>query len=165
MTAPTSREGVKRFVADYQSTTVYRVWVKVKGSWEPCSWLPTFATMTEAELAAIKIAMPTDVRAERSEERAGIEGGVASDTRRARGAIPPPSDLDQHDTRPEGEAVRQVSSRPVCECCGNVLMFGWETLICDECKMELGLPYGIGAPAIIECPIPDERDMDKGEAA
>lgn len=43
--------------------TLYRVWVKVKGTWEPCSWLPTYATMTEAELAAARIAAPTRVEA------------------------------------------------------------------------------------------------------
>lgn len=109
---PQEREGVRRFIADYRASTRYRVWVKVKGTWEPCAWLPSYSMMAEAELAAAKIAGRTRVDVERGGERVGIEGGAFGNAEAApvRGlrenspvadsvrAACPSSDLDSHDT-------------------------------------------------------------------
>ena len=48
-----------------------------------------------------------------------------------------------------------------CECCGGVLMFSWEEIMCDECKRFLEIPVTYGGPPIIECPVPSERERDQ----
>lgn len=125
MTAPTSKAGMRRFLADYQSSTRYRVWVKVKGSWEPCSWLPTYPTMTEAELAAAKIAMPTDIRAERSGEN-GAGAAIRKDADSVRAETSTPSPLPQpvlfcqcghpEDEHYEGSVCMKIEGMYVCGC-------------------------------------------------
>lgn len=67
-----SHQGAARFLSDYrQSATRYRVMVKEGSTYVPHPTLPSFSTMTEAELAAAKLAGRTRVDVERSGNGAG----------------------------------------------------------------------------------------------
>lgn len=64
MTAPTSREGVARFLADYR--TRYRVKIPAGSDWVSHPTLPPFEHLSLAEIEAAKLAGPTRVDVERS---------------------------------------------------------------------------------------------------
>lgn len=80
---PKEREGVRRFIADYKASTRYRVMVPAGKAWEPHPTLPAYPTWTEAELAAIKIAGPTRVDAEKGADVTDREAVGGDSTARA----------------------------------------------------------------------------------
>lgn len=59
------------------TATRYRIYVRHGNTYEPHPVLPTFGSMTEAELAAVKIAGPTRVDAEIAERSDGNGAGAA----------------------------------------------------------------------------------------
>lgn len=134
MTAPTSKAGVSRFLADYQSNTWHRVMVEIRpGKYEPHPTLPLFEFRALAEIEAAKLAGPTRVDAERS-GNGSIEGGIfgtpqgvsADPSDRNRG-VGCPSDLDcqpvlfcqcghPEDEHYMGSVCQKIEGMYVCGC-------------------------------------------------
>ena len=138
---PKEREGVRRFIADYQSSTCYRIWVQVKGTWEPCSWLPTYPTMTEAALVAARFAAPTEVRAEKGADgESGRDAASGRTTALPHGqtadmaVAPLPPVLFCHCGHPEdehyvGTLCTKIEGEDYCGCQN----FVREKPLCDIC--------------------------------
>lgn len=111
MTAPTSRAGVSRFLADYQSNTWYRVMVEVRrGVSEPHPTLPLFEFKAIAEAEASKIAGPTEVRAERSGDGAGASYGNSEGTHTS------PAFSKDADASVSGVATPSPQPATFCQC-------------------------------------------------